>query len=215
MDNVIPRVMGCAAKRARTTLLLPDGAKVVQLQDRAPGHCQDRCTITGEEGLNARRMQAYLEHGLVNHLYSFCGTPEQCVNDHIHHDLKQETHEEVRVLIGGATDLTRMPEGVSRARGGPLVSQKGYKRGPHLYTFCLALARVWAHMPQSKLLASFVKLGYFSVPRALQLGEVLPEELKKRLKSWSRPARSEPQCAEHSAIQDTTHLGRRRRANTS
>ena len=74
-----------------------------------------------------------------------------------------------------------MPDAVSRARGGPLVSSKGYKRGPHLYILALAFTRVWARMPQARLLATFVKLGYYSVPRALELFQISSADLKETL----------------------------------
>ena len=46
LKDVIPKVLAPSAKRARTTLQLKDDAPVLQLQDQAPGHCKDKCTIT-------------------------------------------------------------------------------------------------------------------------------------------------------------------------
>ena len=66
-------------------LQLADDAKVLQLQDKAPGHCSDNCRTTGDTGLNARRSEQSSDFNIINHLYSFCGTPEQCVNDHSAH----------------------------------------------------------------------------------------------------------------------------------
>ena len=96
------------------------------------------------------------------------------MNDHIHQDVKRLVHEEVRHLSGDQNDLTKMPDEVSRARGGPLVSSKGYKKGPHLYILALAFTRVWARYPQEKLLAAYVKLGYYDivkVPRIFAVSE--------------------------------------------
>ena len=126
VEDVIPRVLVAGARRARTSLCLPDDAKVMTLQDRAPGHCGDKCSVTGEQDLNKRRFEAYDKNHLVSHLYSYNGTPEQCVNDHVHQMLKSQTHEMVRKLMGDVKDLTRMPDAVSAARGGPLVTSKGY-----------------------------------------------------------------------------------------
>ena len=74
--------------------------------------------------------------------------------------------------MGDTKDLTRMPDEVSRARGGPLLSSKGYKRGPHLYILALALSRTWASIPQETLTATFVKLGYYSMHAVAQFGLV-------------------------------------------
>ena len=126
VDQVIPSALAAGARRARTSLCLPDHTKVMTLQDRAPGHCGDKCSVTGEEDLNKRRFEAYTKYDLVSHLYSYNGTPEQCVNDHIHQLVKSQTHEMVRKLMGDVKDLTRVPDAVSVARVGPLVSSKGY-----------------------------------------------------------------------------------------
>ena len=195
VHQVIPRVLARSAERARTTLQLDAAAKVLQLQDRAPGHCSNTYKLSNKEkitGLNDQRTELYKKHNLVNHLYSFNGTPEQCCNDHLHHDLKSQVHEEIRKLTGGAKDLTKMPHEVMRDRGGPLVSRKGYKRGPHLITYCLALSRVWARWPQQKLMATFLKLGYYTSPRMLELGNITPSALRNAIEDTEKkPARKQ------------------------
>ena len=193
VNDVIPRVLSRSATRARKTLQLKDDAPVLQLQEHSLGHCSDTCTITQVTGLVEQRTQKYYQHRLVNHVYSDCGTPEQCCNDRLFQYLKAEVDEEMRCLNIEGTDLNKMRDEVSPVKGGSLEDMKGYTRNrsrsrsriPYtarqrtseamysdLYIFCLALARVWYRMPQEKLSATFVELGYYDDLEALRVGKI-------------------------------------------
>ena len=105
-------------------------------------------------------------------MYSDCGTPEQCCNDRLFQYLKAEVDEEMRCLNIEGTDLNKMRDEVSPVKGGSLEDMKGYTRNRDLYIFCLALARVWYRMPQEKLSATFVELGYYDDLEALRVGKI-------------------------------------------
>ena len=172
VNDVIPRVLSRSATRARKTLQLKDDAPVLQLQEHSLGHCSDTCTITQVTGLVEQRTQKYSQHRLVNHVYSDCGTPEQCCNDRLFQYLKAEVDEEMRCLNIEGTDLNKMRDEVFPVKGGSSEDMKGYTRNRDLYIFCLALARVWYRMPQEKLSATFVELGYYDDLEALRVGKI-------------------------------------------
>ena len=128
VDDVIPRVLAPACQMARVSLGLPVDSKVLIIQDRAPGHCQEKCTITGRENLNKVRSEAYSHHNMVNHLMSLNGTPNQCPADQIHGIMKARIHSRLQELSQiSVQDLTEMADEVTGKRGGPLISKKGYK----------------------------------------------------------------------------------------
>ena len=179
VNDVIPRVMARSAERCRRQLCLADGEFVANGQDRARGHYYDRCSVTGEVGLNSRRYELYQKHKLCNFLLSLHGTPEQMTNDHIHQILKVRVHAKMREFTAGWKDHTLLPDREPRARGGPFVSKKGYRRGPHLYLLALCLSKVWAEFEQELLFATFVKLGYFSIEQARGLNGITEGFLRK------------------------------------
>ena len=57
VEDVIPRAMGRSAERCRNQLGLSSTDLVLNAQDRAPGHCNDKCKVTQETGLNKRRYE--------------------------------------------------------------------------------------------------------------------------------------------------------------
>ena len=98
------------------------------IQDRAPGHCQEKCSITGRENLNKTRSEAYVRFNMVNHLMSLNGTPNQCPAEQIHGIMKARIHSRLQQLSQiSVQDLTEMADEVTGKRGGPLISRKGYK----------------------------------------------------------------------------------------
>jgi hypothetical protein len=177
IDQVIPEVLSRGAIRCRVAGCLQDDEFVLTAQDKAGGHYHDNCTVTKTKGLNIRRSEKYRKYKLVNHLYDLCGTPEQCANDHLHQLLKHRVHKEVESLCGKVKDNTQLPDEVSGSLGGPLLSKKGYKRGPHLFLLALAMSRVWSSIRQEVLLATLVRTGYYTKERALELAELTQGQL--------------------------------------
>ena len=133
-------------------------------------------------------------------MYSPHGTPEQCANDHLHGVFKSRVHAELKEIAGDMKDLTKIPDAVSSRRGGPLLSEKGWRRGINFFMYALACSRVWARFEQRLLLCSFVRTGYYETHVAgefLEMGfdrektkdfmEKTKEELESALREGRRP----------------------------
>ena len=166
----LPNFIGPEASKLKTLLQLKDTDPYFYCEDHAPGHYHDNCSVTQDTGLGAIRKEFFVRTNGHRKLTPKCATPRFGVGDQIHGWIKSLIHKEL-ALLGemNENDLTKMPVQSLLRNGGMFVTTKGYKRGAHLFLYCIAVVRVRAILlkKQYVVMAAFCKCGFYDIKDTL------------------------------------------------
>jgi len=138
---------------------------VLQKEDRAGPHIEDKDSHTKTVGWMVARNDRHRASNLLRHLYLLNATPDDCENDQLHAIFEMAVDQEIREFSGTCQNWLLRPAEDLMTNGMGFMTRRGYVRGANHYLIGASIARVWSRWPQTHCLASFVKTG--TVPRDL------------------------------------------------